>query len=214
MRRIAIEVLLLAAAAACAHAQQWEFGGVGGGAFLNHVNVTAPAGSATAGFQSGGVFGSFLGQNISSHIGGEVRYEFFQSNLELKSGGTTSTWPGQAHAIHYDLLFHTRAKSSNVQLFAAIGGGVKIFRGTGTETAAGLPLEYQYGIFTKTRALKPMADVGVGVKFPITKRVILRIEVRDFITAFPTAVLAPPPKANYGSILQDIVPMAGLAYEF
>jgi hypothetical protein len=212
MRTIAIEVLLLATAAVCAQAQQWEFGGVGGGAFLNHVSATAPAGSGTAGFQSGGVFGGFLGQNMSSHIGGEIRYEYFMSNLELKSGGSSATFSGQADAIHYDLLFHTHSKSSSVQLFAAVGGGMKLFRGTGTAVAQ-QPL-YQFGYFTKTQTIKPLADFGGGVRFGITKRLFLRVEVRDFITGFPTAVLTPPPGVKYGSILQAIVPMAGLSYAF
>jgi|SRR5271157_1159747 len=212
MKTLAIGVLLLAAAAVCAQAQQWEFGGVGGGAFLNDVSVTAPAGSATAGFQSGGVFGAFLGQNMSPHIGGEIRYEFFQSNLELKAGGSSATFSGQAHAIHYDLLFHTHSKASSVQLFAAIGGGMKLFRGTGTEVAT-QPL-YQYGYFTKTQTIKPMGDVGGGVRFDISKHWRMRIEVRDFITGFPTQVLTPPAGVKYGSILQNIVPMVGLSYAF
>jgi hypothetical protein len=185
---------------------------LGGGAFLNNVSVTAPSGSATAGFQTGGVFGAFLGQNMSNHIGGEVRYEYFQSNLELKSGGVSATFSGQAHAIHYDLLFHTHSKTSPVQLFAAVGGGMKLFRGTGTEAAA-QPL-YQFGYFTKTRVIKPMGDAGAGVRFGISKHWFLRLEVRDFITAFPTEVLTPPANAKYGSILQAIVPMADLSYAF
>jgi hypothetical protein len=212
MRTIAIEVLLLATAAVCAQAQQWEFGGLGGGAFLNHVSVTAPAGSATAGFQPGGVFGAFLGQNMSSHIGGEVRYEYFMSNLELKSGGASATFSGQAHAVHYDLLFHTHSKTSSVQLFAAVGGGMKLFRGTGAE-AATQPL-YQFGYFTKSQTVKPMGDFGGGVRFSLSKHVFMRVEVRDFVTAFPTQVLMPPANAKYGSILHDIVPMAGLSYLF
>jgi hypothetical protein len=132
-----------------AQAQQWEFGGAGGGAFLNNVAVTAPAGSATAGFKSGGVAGVFLGQNISNHIGGEIRYEFFQSDLELKSGGNSATFSGQAHALHYDLLVHTSPKNSKVQLFGAVGGGMKLFRGTGS-AAAHQPL-YQPEFSTQQR---------------------------------------------------------------
>jgi hypothetical protein len=45
-----------------------------------------------------------------------------------------------------------------VQFFAAAGGGMRIFQGTGTE-AAYQPLS-QFGYFTKTRVVKPMASVG------------------------------------------------------
>jgi hypothetical protein len=214
MKKIAIEVLLLAAAAVCAQAQQWEFGGLGGGSFLNEVSVSAPspAGSGNAGFATGGVVGAFLGQNISTHIAGEIRYEFFRTDLQLKGGGNSATWPGQAHAFHYDLLWHTHSADSSVQFFAAVGGGMKLFRGTGTEAAV-LPM-MQYGYFTKTHAVKPMGDFGGGVRFAVSKRVFLRVEIRDFITAFPTAVLTPPANVKYGSILNDIVPMADLSYVF
>ncbi len=233
MKTISIGVVLLAGAAVCAQAQQWEFGGVGGGAFLNNVNVSAPplvptrtnslpclgsssttatSCSATAGFGSGVVAGAFFGQNISNHIGGEIRYEFFQSDLKLSSNGNTTTFSGQAHAIHYDLLVHTSSKNTKTQLFGAIGGGMKLFRGTGSESA-NQPL-YQYGYFTKTRQVKPMVDFGVGVKVSLSQHVFLRVEVRDFVTGFPDQVLAPPPGVKYGSTLHDIVPMAGLAYLF
>jgi len=212
MRTMAIGVVLLAGLAVCAQAQQWEFGGLGGGAFLNHVTATAPSGSGTAGFQPGVVFGGFLGQNMSSHIGGEIRYEYFQSNLELKHNGASATFSGQAHAVHYDLLLHTHSKASSVQFYGAIGGGVKVFRGTGQEMSA-QPL-YQYGYFTKTQTIKPLFDVGGGVRFGIGKHVALRVEVRDFITGFPTQVLMPPAKVSYGSILHDIVPMVAVSYLF
>jgi hypothetical protein len=97
-------------------------------------------------------------------------------------------------------------------LFAAIGGGLKVFRGTGKE-AAYQPLS-QFGYFTKTQALKPMASIGGGVKFYITRNVSLRTEFRDYITAFPKELIAPAPGAKFGSILHDFVPMAGLSYEF
>jgi Outer membrane protein beta-barrel domain len=212
MRKFALGSLLLAAAAICAHAQHWEFGGVGGQAFLNNVPVSGAGASATAGFQQGGVFGAFLGQNISAHIAGEVRYEYMQSDLELKSGGSTASFKGSAHVVHYDLLLHTNIHHSPLQLFAAVGGGMKYFRGTGTE-AAYQPLS-QFGYFTKTTAIKPMGVVGGGVSFRIAKHVFMRTEVRDFITAFPTQVLTPPPGVKYAKLLHDVVPMAGLSYLF
>ena len=88
---------------------------------------------------------------------------------------------------------------------------MKVFRGTGKE-AAYQPLS-QYGYFTKTQALKPMADFGAGVKVALTKKVFLRAEFRDYITAFPTQIITPPPGTKYGTLLHDIVPMVGLGFE-
>jgi len=212
MRTLGLSILLLAAAAATCGAQQWEVGGLGGGGFLSNVAVAGPIGSATAGFQTGAAFGAFLGHNTYSHIGGELRYAYLQSNLQLSSSGSSVSFTGMAHVVHYDLILRTTRKNSPVQLFAAIGGGLKVFRGTGKE-AAYQPLS-QFGYFTKTQALKPMASVGGGVKFYITRNVCLRTEFRDYITAFPKELIAPAPGAKFGSILHDFVPMAGLSYEF
>ena len=212
MRTLGLSILLLAAAAATCGAQQWEVGGLGGGGFLSNVAVAGPIGSATAGFQTGAAFGAFLGHNTYSHIGGELRYAYLQSNLQLSSSGSSVSFTGMAHVVHYDLILRTTRKNSPVQLFAAIGGGLKVFRGTGKE-AAYQPLS-QFGYFTKTQALKPMASIGGGVKFYITRNVSLRTEFRDYITAFPKELIAPAPGAKFGSILHDFVPMAGLSYEF
>jgi hypothetical protein len=202
-------ILLAAGLAAVSFAQQWEFGGVAGGGFLNTTSVNNSLGAATAGFQSGAAFGGYIGNNLYKHIGGELRYSYLQSDLKLSSSGQTATFNGQSHAIHYDMIFHTR-NNNKVQLFVAAGGGVKVFRGTGKE-AAYQPLS-QYGYFTKTQSFKPMASVGAGVKFALSRRVYLRTEFRDYITAFPTEIITPPTGTKYGKLLHDFVPMVGLGF--
>jgi len=209
MKTIQLSVLLLAAGLSC-FAQQWEIGGIGGGSFLPGNSVTSPLGAATAGFQSGAAFGAFVGQNLNPHISGEVRYEFLQSNLRLQSGGTEATFSGMAHQFHYDVLFHTNRKESRTQYFAAVGGGVKLFRGTGQE-AAYQPLS-QFGYFTKTQELKPMDSIGGGIKYALTAKIVLRTEFRDFITPFPKNLIAPAPGAKFGGLLHDFVPMVGIDY--
>jgi hypothetical protein len=114
--------------------------------------------------------------------------------------------------VHYDMMFHTSSKA-RVQVFLAVGGGVKIFQGTGVE-AAYQPL-MQYAYLTKTRTLKPMGSVGVGVKFAIAKSVVFRIEGRDYISPFPTEVITPALGATFGhTIMHDFVPMAGFGFLF
>lgn len=211
MKYLGLSILFVCSAGA-AFGQQWEFGGVGGGGFLSNVSASSPVGSATAGFQPGGAVGAFFGQNLYSHLTGEIRYEYLQNNLQLSSGGQTAHFSGAAHAIHYDLLYHTNKKNSPAQFFVAAGGGMKIFQGTGTE-AAFQPLS-QFGYFTKTRAMKPMASVGGGMTFALAHRMFLRTEFRDFITAFPTEIITPAPNVKYGKLLHDFVPMVGIDYVF
>ncbi len=211
MRTIAKSILMMAAAAAGCLAQQWEFGGSGGVGFLNSVSVATPQASATAGFQTGAAFGAFFGQNLYSHFSGEAHYGFFESNLKLSSGGQTVSFSGNAHVLHYDFVAHTN-RESRTQFFAAVGGGMKIFDGTGQEEAY-QPLS-QFGYFTQTHSIKPMADFGAGIRYSLTAHLSLRLEFRDYLTPFPTAVLTPAPGAKFGSILNDIVPMVGLSYQY
>jgi hypothetical protein len=210
MRTIRFAILALSVGAC--FGQQWEVGGGGGLSFVPGVNVDSTKGSATAGFQTGAAFGALLGQSLYRHLGGEVRYGYMRSNLQLKSGGETANFTGTSHVIHYDLLFQTRRGDAPAQFFAAVGGGMRIFRGTGKE-AAYQPLS-QFGYFTKTQELKPMADFGAGVKVRLSRKVLLRAEFRDYLTTFPEEIIAPAPGAKFGKILHDFVPMVWICYQY
>jgi hypothetical protein len=211
MRRIAFTALFLSALTFSCFGQQWEFGGMGGAGFLSNVNVTSPSGSATAGFETGGAFGGFFGQNLYPHWSGEIRYLYLQNDLHINSSGNNANFSGYAQVLHYDLLYHTNRKGSKMQAFVAVGGGLKIFRGTGTQQA--YQTNYQFGYMTNTQELKPMGDVGVGLRFELRPRVFLRTEIRDYITPFPEQIIAPAPGAKFGSILHDVVPTVSLSYE-
>jgi hypothetical protein len=213
MRRIAVTGLFLAALAASCFGQQWEFGGMGGAGFLSNVNVSSAAGSAIAGFSTGGALGGFVGDNLYSHWSGELHYMYLQNDLHIQSGGTNAMFTGNAQVLHYDMLYHTNRKGSKMQAFVAVGGGMKVFRGTGTQEA--YQPNYQFGYMTKTQQLKPMADVGAGLRFELRPGLFVRTEFRDYITPFPQQIIAPNTNtgAKYGSILNDIVPTVGVSYE-
>lgn len=205
-------ILLLTSAAAASYAQNWEFGGLGGGSFLNTVGVTAPSGaSGTAGFSNGAAFGGFVGFNSYKHIGGEIRYAYMPTSLKLSANGSEATFSGNSQAIHYDVVFRTNKRGAPAQFYASVGGGGKIFRGTGTEHAA--QKLSNLGYMTKTQEFKPMGTVAVGVKVKIGQRVFLRTEIRDYVTPFPSEVIAAPPGVKYGRLLNDIVPVVGIGIE-
>jgi hypothetical protein len=214
MKTFGFLVLVLAAATAPCPAQQWEFGGSGGAGFLNGTPVTSPLGAATTGFKSGAAFGAFVGMrnSASSHFSGELHYAYLQSDLHAQSGGTEAVFTGISHVMNYDLVWHYNRPGSKVQFFVAVGGGMKIFRGTGQEQAY-QPLS-QFVYFTKTEAMKPMGDFGAGFRYPIARRIFLRAEFRDYVTPFPTQLITPAPGAKVGSILNDIVPMVGIETMF
>jgi hypothetical protein len=59
-----------------------------------------------------------------------------------------------------------------------------------------------------------MVTFGGGIKYAIAPRIILRIEVKDYFSRFPTKVIAPAPGASISGWLHDLVPMAGLTFVF
>ncbi len=211
MRTFAIAALMFTAAAGI-RAQQWEVGALAGGGFVPGVSVTSGLGSATTGFQSGAAFGVFVGQNLYSHLSGEIHYGFMQSNLKLESGSTKVTFAGRSHVVHYDIVYHTNRKGAKAQAFVAVGGGMKIYQGTGKQ-AAYQPLN-QYAYLTHTRQTKAMLSVGAGVKVALAPHMYLRTEVRDYVTMFPKDVIFPAPGAKVGRLLHDLVPMAGISFDY
>jgi len=59
-----------------------------------------------------------------------------------------------------------------------------------------------------------MASFGGGVKFILSRRLMLRTEVRDYLSAFPTELIAPAPGVKFGGVLNQVVPMVGISYVY
>ena len=207
--------LLLAAIAVVpvprAAAQQWEVGAVGGGSFYVDRAVQAASGvSGQAGFQPGFVAGGFIAHNTTGRLGGEIRYLFEKADMRLSSGGTTYTFGARSHLVHYDLVIHANSVEDRVRPFVAVGGGMKGYFGTGTERAV-QPLN-SLAILSHTSQWQPMLSIGAGIKCRLGSRLMVRAEVRDYITRVPKDVFLPSPGASLGGWLHDIVPMFGISY--
>ncbi|MEO7142779.1 MAG: outer membrane beta-barrel protein [Bryobacteraceae bacterium] len=203
---------MLLAMTPAAFGQKWEFGAGAGGGFYTSETVTSPAGNADAKFAMGLAGSAWLVNNSGRLLSGELRYDFQQGDMKLTSGGASASFGAQSHAIHYDFVLNAMPAGSRIRPFVAAGGGVKIYRGTGTE------VEFQplgnIALLTKTHELKPLVSVGGGVKFRISNAISLRVEVHDYLTPFPQQVIAPALNAKVGGWLQDIVPMIGLSFVF
>ena len=200
--------LLLAIGAV--HAQNREIGVLGGGAFLPGVPVQGAPVPVSAGLGPGAAAGAFFGQDLYSHWSGEIRYLFELRNLRLSSGGTAASFSGRAHVLQYELQYHLRPRSERVRPYLAVGGGMKLFQGAGEE-AAYQPL-MQYAWLTRTEELKPLLTVGAGLKFYVARRIILRFDLHDQITGFPSKTIAPAPGMAIKGWLHDFVPTAGLSW--
>jgi len=191
---------------------QWELGALGGFGFVKNLSVRNQAGSATAGFKSGYAWGFLAGHNGYRHLSGEMRYMFHKGDPKLSSGGTQARFGGHVHLIHADFLLHTSPTGSRIRPFVAFGGGIKVFQGTGTESAA-QPLN-RFAALTHTREIKPLLSAGAGVKVALTKLLSLRVEARDFVSPPPEKIIAPAPGAAIRGWVHDVTPMAGIVFTF
>jgi opacity protein-like surface antigen len=202
----------LLATAPAALAQRWEVGLAGGGSFYTSQTFQNPAGNANASLSPGVAASAWLGYSGSNMIGGELRYDYETSGLTLSSGGTSVNFAGQTNAIHYDFLFHFAPSEARIRPFIAGGAGVKVYSGTGTEQVF-QPLS-NIALLTKTSDIKPLVSVGAGVKFAMSKAIMLRLEVHDYLTPFPQNVIAPAQGSKVGGWLSDLVVSAGLSFVF
>ena len=104
-----------------AMAQKWEFGGGIGGSFYLSRDISNGSAKASAGIDTNIASGVWLGENLSNHWGGEVRYDYQRGDLQLSNGGASTSFGGESHAIHYDILWHATPRGSKVRPF--LGGG-------------------------------------------------------------------------------------------
>ncbi len=205
--------LAIAVATPAAFAQKWEVGFGAGGSFLTSETITNPAGNAAATRNPGLALSAWVDNNIGSGLfGGELRYDHEMGDLKLSSGGTSTTFASQSNAVHYDFLFNFASSESAIRPFVAAGGGVKWYSGTGTEQVY-QPLS-NIAVFSDVRDLRAMASVGAGVKFNIAKSTTLRLEVHDYLTPFPSKLIAPVAGSSVGGWLQDFVASVGVSFSF
>lgn len=207
---ITITILGALATAPLALAQRWEVGGAAGGSFYTSETITNPAGDARGGLADGFAVSGWLANNTGNVIGGELRYDYEHSDLQLSSNGTNVSFGAQTNSVHYDVLLHFAPSESHLRPFIAAGAGVKLYSGTGTEQAY-QPLS-DIALLTKTSQLEPVVSIGGGLKFALTQSASLRLEVHDYLSPFPQNVIAPNVGSKVGGWLSDFVISAGVSF--
>lgn len=196
-----------------AFGQKWEVGGGAGGGFYTSTSITnAIAGNADAKIAAGPAVGAWLTYNSSARWGGEIHYNLQTGDFQLSSGGTQAKFGAATHTVNYDFQYHFRSTEDSVRPYVAFGAGVKLYQGTGTETAA-QPLS-RIALLTKTNDMRPVASFGFGIKAKLGSNWLLRADIHDYFSPFPTKVFTPNSGSKAGGWMNDIVPMVGLSYIF
>src|SRR3989442_1029229 len=87
--------------------------------------------------------------------------------------------------------------------FALAGGGIKFYRGTGTEVPF-QPLS-TVALLTKTTEVQGLLSVGAGVKVALTHRMLFRVDVHDYLTPFPKKIITPALNSKASGWFNNIV---------
>lgn len=213
MRNLAVLSCCILFAAGCvARAEHIEVGVGAGGSLYRNQTLTNGAQSASAGLDRGFAAGVWLGQDMYRYVGGEVRYMYERNDLSLSASGAKAGFRGDAHVVHYDILVHFAPRESRVRPFIFGGGGVKLYRGLGTESAT-QPLS-RVALLTNGKDTKAVVSFGAGLKIHWTSRLYMRLEFRDYLSAFPDKVLTPNAGTSGKGWLHNFVPGVGLGYTF
>jgi hypothetical protein len=190
----------------------WEVGVSGGFGIMRDTTISNPTGSVNAGFDNRFAVSGVVGQYLYQHLSGELRYVLRDNDLVLKSGGEKANMDGDSHLIHYDLLLEARGRNARIRPYAAGGAGIRLFRGTGREDP-NQPFR-DFAFITKANEVKPLISVGGGVKVTLTRRIVVRVDFRDYISPFPEELFVTAPGAKIKGWLHDFVPMAGVSFVF
>lgn len=222
MRKVFLNIQLLLLLVLVSAAASWtqvrgaepryEIGGGVVGSYYDKKAFTSSVGNADAGFDMGWGASVWIGHHMYPKLSGEIRYDMVRNDLTLDGAAAKASFGGDSHAVHYDLHFHMTSLGSKVRPFFLAGGGVKMFRGTGTERAF-QPLS-EIAVLTHTTELTGLVSFGVGVKMQLSDRVLLRLEFRDNLTRFPKKVIAPNRGKGGDGWINNFMPTAGLSVLF
>ena len=185
-------VVLTLAPACLGQEHEWEVGAAGGFGFIRNATISNPTGSAGAGFDNRFAAGVVIGQD---------RYQRFGVNMD-----------GNSHLVHYDLLYYALGKRSHIRPFAAAGGGIRLFGGTGHEYVNQPFIDF--ALLTRATQVKPLISVGGGVKVSVTTHTAVRVDFREYISPFPENLFVTAPGAKIRGWLNDFVPLVGVSYVF
>jgi hypothetical protein len=204
-------VLLLAALPLPAVAAEggWEATAAVGFGLYHPATYTAPAGTAEAGIGPRYILNAVGGRNFGSRFMLEAGWMFQDGDFELHANGTKTAFDAHAHSVYVNFVGYLLKRPTRWRPFVEGGSGVKFY--TGQEAEHPRPLD-QYGMFRDGTDARPLLTYGGGIKYTLSPRWSLRLDLRDVTTPFPTSVIVPAPGSNLHGWLHDFATTLGITF--
>jgi outer membrane protein W len=205
-------IAALAIVAAAASAQTFEVGAAVGTGIYRDATVTSASGTAQAGMDNGIAPGVVVCDNMFEHVSGEFRYLYQPGQPFVSQGAVKGSMPGNSHTFVYDTLLHVRGRDRRIRPYAAIGVGVKGYLTPGPAPSPE-PLPKVAALLAKNQ-WSLVGSVGGGIKVKVQEHIVLRFDIRDYVTQFPKNQISAAPGASVSGLLQQITPMGGVGIVF
>ena len=193
-------------------AEEWEIGGALAWAYTKNQTIKLGSTSAKTGAENAATPSVYVSHRPLKKLGGDLYYTYRPGDLKLDSGSTSVRFASTSHLVHYDVTYHPVDLGSRIDPYFGAGGGVRVFRGTGRETAfQGLN---QIAVLSRTQEVQPLLTVVGGVRVRLSKHTAIRFEFRDNISSFPGKVIAVNPQADAPRWWHDFTPQVGFGVRF
>lgn len=206
------KLLVCALAAVPSLFAQYEFGGSIGYGIYRNGTVFGAGSTVAAGIRNRFTAGAVLSEDRYDYISGEVRYLYQDGHPFVSGNGSKTDIQGQSHTITYDVLFHFQRRDRKLRFFVAGGAGVKGYVIAGPAPTV-QPLSNVATLTTRDQWML-VVDAGGGVKYTLRRNVLVRLDFRDYMTAFPKRQIAPAGSNTARGIFQQFTPMFGVSYVF
>jgi hypothetical protein len=205
-------IAALALVAASASAQNYEIGAAVGNGGYRNATVTAPSGQAQAGMGDAIAPSVVVCDNMYDRVSGEFRYLYQGGQPFVSQGGVKGTMAGRSHTFVYDALVQVRGRERRIRPYLAIGVGAKGYVTPGPAPSPE-PLPKVAALLGKSQWTL-VGSVGGGIKVKVHEHILLRFDLRDYVTPFPKQQIAPATGATLSGLLQQITPMGGVSFVF
>lgn len=191
----------------------------GGGSFFNPVDK----GLGTK-LANGGAFGFRVTENFWKYVGLEQAYTYSVNNMTFQTphaaGQPTYAFGSRINQLSLNSLFYFTERGSRIRPFLTAGISAMNFDATDNAVAQSrLPQNLRFGAQNVDDVLLPALNYGGGVKFHLTDRFGLRLDVRGLMSKNPAFKLPDTPAfggvyiPNQG-LLHGVQTTAGLSWYF